>query len=278
MSGSLEGLKVVITGAGRGLGRHYALHVAGCGADVVVHDLSEEAAAVYREAASLTETVEAIRAKGRFSAGLTADLTQRAEIQRFAQEALAALGGRVDVLVNNAGGDVIGSDRAAAGGKPAPNDALIPEEQLMEVLQRNLLTCMQTTKAFLPSMISRRAGKVINIASIAAIKGVGQEIAYAVGKAGVVHYTRCLATQVRPHGITANCVALGPTRSGRFLATVAQRGPTDTNRLTGGGSRLERLGEPMDAARVVEFFCSGLSDFVSGQVLVVDGGEHCFAS
>lgn len=278
MEGSLRGVRIVVTGAGRGLGRHYALHLAECGADVVVHDISEDAAAVYREASSLTETVEAIRAKGRRSAGVTADLTRSVEAQRLAEGALAALGGRVDVLINNAGGDVAGTDPAAAGGKPAPNDAFIPEAQLMAVLNRNLLTCMHATRAFLPSMIAGGGGKILNVASVAAIKGVGQEITYAVSKAGVVHYTRCLATQLRPKGITVNCMALGPTRSGRFLATLAHRGPTDTDRLASTGSRLERVGEPADAANVLEFFCSNLSDFVSGQVLVVDGGQHCFAS
>ena len=276
MGGSLEGLRIVVTGSGRGLGRSYALHLADCGADVVVHDISEEAATVYGEASSLRETVNAIRAKGRRSAGVTADLTDSHAARRFAEHTLEALGGQVDVLINNAGGDIIGTDPAAAGGKPDPNDLFIPEEQLMAVLNRNLLTCVHSCRAFLPSMIALGRGKVINIASVAAIKGVASEITYAVSKAGVMHYTRCLATQLRPKGIAVNCIAPGPTRSGRFLATLAKRGPTDTSRLAA-PSRLERIGEPIDLARVVEFFCSPLSDFVSGQVLVVDGGQHCFA-
>jgi 3-oxoacyl-[acyl-carrier protein] reductase len=278
MSESLKGVRVVVTGAGRGLGRHYALHLADCGADIVVHDLSEQAAAVYGEASSLSETVDAIRRKGRRAAGVTADLTQSAEAQRLAEFALKTFGGNVDVLINNVGGDVAGTDTAAAGKKPKPNDAFIPEPQFLEVLNRNLLTCVYTTRAFLPSMIAAGRGKVINIASVAAIRGVGQEITYAVSKAGVVHYTRCLATQLRPKGITVNCLAPGATRTGRFLATLAERGADDTNRAAARGSRLERLGEPADVANVVEFFCGPLSDFVSGQVLVVDGGQNCFAS
>ncbi|MBI3315918.1 MAG: SDR family oxidoreductase [Candidatus Omnitrophica bacterium] len=274
MKGSLEGVRIVITGAGRGLGRFYALHLAECGADVVVHDISQKAASVYGEAASLTETVNAIRAAGRRCAGITADLTDAKSCQQFAEEAREALGGQVDVLINNAGGDVIGADADAAGSKPSPNDAFIPEDQLTAVLNRNLLTCMHSCRAFLPSMISAGRGKIITIASVAAIKGTAGEITYAVSKAGVVHYTKCLATQLRPKGITVNCIAPGPTRSGRFLATLAQRGATDTSRLKA-TSPLERLGEPSDVAGVVEFFCSPLSDFVSGQVLVVDGGQHC---
>ncbi len=276
MSGRLEGVRIVVTGAGRGLGRHYALHLADCGADVAVHDISEQAAAVYGEAASLAETAQAIRAKGRRSASLTADLTDSAAAVRLAEQAHAALGG-VDVLINNAGGDIAGTDTAAAGGKPFPNDVFIPEAQLMAVLHRNLLSCVHSCRAFLPMMLKAGQGKILNVASVAAIKGVGQEIAYAVSKAGVVHYSRCLATQLRPKGIAVNCIAPGPTRSGRFLATLARRGKIDTSRVAA-TSPLERLGEPHDIAKVVEFFCSDLSDFVSGQVLVVDGGQHCFAA
>lgn len=277
MNGTLAGRRIVVTGAGRGLGRIYALHLAECGADVVVHDISEEAAAVYREATTLSDTVKAIRAKGRRSAGITADLSKSMGAERLAEQATAALGGVVDVLINNAGGDIAGTDLRAAGGKPSPNDAFIPETQLVAVLNRNLLSCMYSCRAFLPIMLAAGRGKIINISSVAAIRGVGREIAYAVSKAGVIHYTRCLATQLRPNGITVNCIAPGPTRSGRFLATLAQRGQTDTQRMAATGSSLERLGEASDVAKVVEFFCGSLSDFVSGQVLVVDGGQHCFA-
>ncbi|MBI3251936.1 MAG: SDR family oxidoreductase [Candidatus Omnitrophica bacterium] len=275
MGGPLEGMRVVVTGSGRGLGRFYALHLAERGADVIVHDISEEAASVYHEASSLTETVVAIRAMGRRSTAITADLTDGASAGELAKKAIKFFG-QVDVLINNAGGDIVGTDPAAAGGKPSPNDAFIPEAQLIAVLNRNLLTCMHTCRVFLPSMIAANRGKIINISSVAAIKGTAGEIAYAVSKAGVVHYTRCLATQLCPRGITVNCVAPGPTRSGRFLATLAQRGPTDTGRLAS-SSPLERLGEPEDVARVIEFFCGPLSNFVNGQVLVVDGGQHCFA-
>lgn len=266
----------MVTGSGRGLGRHYALYLADRGADVFVHDISESASAVYGEAASLAETVSAIRAKGRRCSSVAADLTDSAAAQRLAKEACAFLGG-IDVLINNVGGDIAGTDSAAAGGKPFPNDLFIPEAQMMSVLNRNLLSCMHSCRAFIPAMLEAGKGKIINVASVAAVKGVGQEITYAVGKAGVVHYTRCLATQLRPKGITVNCIAPGATRSGRFLATLAQRADADTSRVAA-TSRLERLGEPEDVAKVVEFFCSSLSDFVSGQVLVIDGGQHCFAS
>ena len=127
--------------------------------------------------------------------------------------------GPIDILVHNAGGDI-----AAAGGKPEPNDAvMIKEADVRAVLDRNLLSTILVCQQVAPGMMARRRGRILTISSIAAFRGRGHGAIYATAKAGVVHYTRCLADQLRPYDITVNSLAPGETRTGRFLDTRAGR-------------------------------------------------------
>ena len=123
----------------------------------------------------------------------------------------------------------------------------------------------------MPAAGCRRRGRILTISSIAAFKGRGHSALYATAKAGVVHYTRCLADQLRPYDVTVNSLAPGETRTGRFLGTRE----VDPARLAEAGT-LERIGTVDEVARVVEFFAGPLGAFVSGQVLRVDGGEQCW--
>ncbi len=262
--GHLQGKVAIVTGSGRGLGKAIALRLAKAGADVVVHDENGEAPRKFGESKSLEEVAEQIRAMGRNSIALFGDLTEPQNCQRIADETMRAFG-RLDILVNNAGGDI-----GARGEKPSPNDLFIPEDDLQVVLHRNLLTTINMCRAVVPIMVQQGFGNIVNIASIAAFLGRGQEIVYSVAKAGVVHFTRCLAAMLRPYGICVNCVAPGDTLTGRFLATLRQRGLTEADLQPKG--RLERYAEPDDIAKVVEFFVSEWANFVTGQTLIVDGG------
>jgi 3-oxoacyl-[acyl-carrier protein] reductase len=264
MEQKLLGKVALVTGSSRGLGRAYALRLARLGADVVVHDITLEAAAEYGEDTSGEGAAEAIRALGRRSFFEAADVRDSGAVRALVDRVVGEFG-RIDILVNNAGGDI-----AERGGKPRPNDCVeIPEADLHAVMDRNLLGTMHCCRAVAPLMIEQRAGKIVNIASVAAYQGSGNSSIYSVAKAAILHYTRCLAAQLRPYGVNVNCIAPGAVKTARFLADRPHLTP---EQLKGKGA-LERIGEVEDLAKVVEFFATDLSDFVSGQILRVDGGS-----
>jgi 3-oxoacyl-[acyl-carrier protein] reductase len=178
-------------------------------------------------------------------------------------EVVAAELGPIDILVHIAGGDI-----AAAGGKPEPNDTvMIKDEDVRAILDRNLLSTILVCQRVARGMMARRSGRILTISSIAAFQARAQGAIYATAKAGVVHYTQCLAKQLRPYDIPVNTLAPGDTRTARFLATRE----VDPARLAEEGT-LERIATVDEVARVVELFAGPMGAFVSGQVLRVDGG------
>jgi 3-oxoacyl-[acyl-carrier protein] reductase len=135
------------------------------------------------------------------------------------------------------------------------------------VMDRNLTGTMNVCRAVAPGMMERREGRIVNVASVAGLSATTVGPIYAVAKAAIIQYTRCLAAQLRPYGINVNCVSPGGTLSARFLADR----PHLTPERLAPKSRLERLGEPVDVAKVIEFLVTDLSDFVTGQNIKVDG-------
>ena len=175
--------------------------------------------------------------------------------------------GPIDILVHNAGGDI-----AAAGGKPDPNDVVhIKPEDVRAVIDRNLLSTIFVCQQVARGMMQRRRGRIITIGSVAAFKGRTNGSIYATAKAGAMHFTRCLADQMRPYGVTVNTIAPGDTRTERFLATRA----VDPARLAEEGT-LDRIATVDEVARVVEFFAGPMGAFVSGQVIRIDGGGQAW--
>ena len=263
----LEGKVALVTGAGRGLGRAFAERLAALGCAVGVHGMREHGPAEYGEGTTLTDTAGRVgEAHGVRVCRALGDLTDSAQVERVVAEVEAALG-PIEILVHNAGGDI-----AAAGGRPDPNDAvMIKDADVRAVLERNLLSSILVCQRVARGMMARRRGRILTISSIAAFHGRAHGVIYATAKAGVVHYTRCLAAQLRPYDISVNSLAPGDTRTARFLATRT----VDPARMVEAAT-LERIATVDEVARVVEFFAGPLGAFVSGQVLRVDGGAQCW--
>ena len=269
MSRFLEGQTALVTGAGRGLGRAFAEHLAAAGANVGIHGMREHGPSEYGEGTTLSDTAKEIGdAADVKTLKVLADLTDAEQVDRIVNEVTEGLG-PIDILVHNAGGDI-----AAEGGKPNPNDAvLIKHQDVQAVLDRNLLSTILTCRSVAKQMMEHRRGRIITISSIAAFRGHDQGAIYATAKAGQVTYTRCLAQQLRPYNITVNSLAPGDTRTGRFLNTRE----VDQDRLVTEGT-LERIATVDEVARVVEFFAGPLGEFVTGQALRVDGGHQSWSA
>jgi 3-oxoacyl-[acyl-carrier protein] reductase len=267
----LAGQVAWVTGSSRGLGRVIASHLGGLGAQVVVHGTTPTSARAFGEGESLDHVARDVaKATGGRVLAVPADLTDPVAVQAAAARIRAELG-PIDILVNNAGGD-IGPAGALApgGGRPAINDGVfISLEDVRGVLDRNLLSCILVCREVAPEMMARRAGRIVNIGSVAGLHGRAEGVIYATAKAAVHEYTRCLAVQLRPYNVSVNCIAPGGTLTPRFQAT-GQAKPEVLER----GKELLGYGRPEDIARAVEFFVTEAGRHVSGQVLRVDGGDQ----
>ena len=265
----LENKVAWVTGSSRGIGRVVAEHLASLGARVAVHGTTPTSTRQLGEAESLDAVATEIStAHGTDVIAVHGDLTDVDTVARNVAEIRDRFG-RIDILINNAGGD-IGSKGVAAenAGKPAVNDAVnISLTDVETILDRNLRTCILVCRAVVPEMMQRNEGWIVTIGSIAGLSGHPREVSYSVAKAAVHEYTRCLAAQLRPHGVYANIIAPGEIITPRFEASR----PTRDERKVETGA-LTRYGWPHEVARAVEFFVTSDSSYVTGQVLRVDGG------
>jgi NAD(P)-dependent dehydrogenase (short-subunit alcohol dehydrogenase family) len=267
MTQELAGKIAFVTGSGRGLGSFMAKRLAELGAHVAVHDLSSTATAKYGEAASLDDMVKAIEAYGVRSVGVTGNIGDKDAVARMKATIEAKLG-EVEILVNCAGGDI-----GASGNKPKPNDALnISFEDIRVLTENNLIGTMLVTQAFVPPMVKKGAGSVINIASAAAHMGCSPEVVYSTLKAAVVHYTRCLAKELYHDGVRINAVSPGPSKTARFQATRV----VDPERMKSDRKSFDRYAEPEEIADAVAFLAGPRAKFINGQVIRVDGGLTLF--
>jgi NAD(P)-dependent dehydrogenase (short-subunit alcohol dehydrogenase family) len=243
-----HGHVVVVTGAARGIGAAIARAFAADGARLALLDV---------DADGLDALVGDLAAKGGDVAGLRCDVTVGAEV-RGAFDRITARFGRIDVLVNNAGG--FSRIRATED---------IPDEEWDAILRFNLTSVFLCTKAVLPIMKRQRAGRIVNLASV-----VGRSAAvsvtthYAAAKAGVLGFTRNLAREVGPDGITVNAVAPGTVGTERFWAL---RSPEETRRIAE-SVPLRRVAEPEEIAHCVLFLASDGAGYMTGAALDVNGG------
>jgi len=239
-----DGKTALVTGAGRGLGRAFALGLARAGADVAVTDI---------DAGTVEETAAEVRGLGRKAIAIRADASSAADASAMVGEVLAAWG-KLDVAVNNAGISL-----------PIKEALSITEEEWDRQMDLNLRGTFFCAQAEARAMIPRRSGRIVNIASICgSIVWPEPQAVYSASKAGLIHLTRCLAAEWAPHGIRVNCVSPGVTRTPKLFPAVI---PVFLRRAPAG-----RVAETDDMVGAVLYLASAAADFLVGHNLVVDGG------
>ncbi|HEY1518019.1 MAG TPA: SDR family NAD(P)-dependent oxidoreductase [Solirubrobacteraceae bacterium] len=246
--GRFDGQVAIVTGGAWGMGRRHAERLAAEGARVVLADIQFELATAVADSLANAIAVEC-------------DVSCASDTERVAARALEAFG-RIDILVNNAGGALIA---------PKPLDEL-SEEDWDKIVDVNLKGMWLCTKAVLPAMRDAGRGRIVNIGSISPMLGNPGRAAYAAAKGGVVGLTRTMARELGSFGITVNCVAPGLIEIPHPKSAYS---PAEFERMK--ARRLEvqavkRLGQMDDVSDAVLFFASTESDFVTGQLLPVDGG------
>jgi NAD(P)-dependent dehydrogenase (short-subunit alcohol dehydrogenase family) len=247
----LAGKTALVTGGSRGLGLQIAEALGEQGAKLVLSS---------RKQADLDEAVAHLKARGIEASAIAADVAQESAVAPLVEEAMRRLG-HIDILVNNAG---------ATWGAPAED---YPTEAWDKVMNLNIRSIFLLSQAVAKaSMIPRRYGRIINVASIAGLSGNGPEsmqtIAYNTSKGAVVNFTRTLAGEWGRHGITVNALAPGFFPSKMTRGTLEALGEEKLTRRT----PLHRIGDDEDLKGAALLFASDAGKHITGQILAVDGG------
>ncbi len=238
--------KALITGASGGIGQAVSEEMARLGYDVILHYNSDKDSVL-----SLMHRLE--EKYGIYVHCLKCDLSRPDEVKAFAEKALAF--GKIEVLVNNAG---VAYQQLFQ---------LADENRIRQLFEVNLMSALSVTKAFLPSMISEHYGRIINISSMWGIMGASCEVHYSTSKAAITGFTKSLAKEVGPSGITVNCIAPG------FIDTKmnAHLNEDDVREIID-STPVMRKGTGEDVAHLAAFLASEKSGFITGQIIAVDGG------
>ena len=243
----LAGKVALVTGAAQGIGKAVALLLARNGADIAVSDINLEKAA---------ETAKEIEAMGRKAMAIKVDVANSGDVERMVQTILERFG-QIDVLVNNAG---IARDKLILR---------MTEEDWDAVLDINLKGTFNCTKAVVKHMSKQRSGKIVNIASVVGEMGNAGQANYSASKAGVIGFTKTIAREFAQRGINVNAIAPGYIQTPMTEALPEKAKEELKNMIP-----LERLGQPEDVAEAVLFLVSDASDYITGQVLNVNGGIY----
>jgi NAD(P)-dependent dehydrogenase (short-subunit alcohol dehydrogenase family) len=243
----LTGRVAVVTGGSKGLGKAMARGFAQAGADVVISS---------RHTDELEKALpEILEGTGRRGLIVTVDLSKRSEAERLAKTSLEQMG-RVDILVNNAGTNV-----------PSPIDQ-VKDEDWDRVIELNLGACMVLTRALVPQMKERRWGRIIHISSVLGLGSKMGRNVYSATKRAVIGLAQASALDLGPFGITVNCIAPGPFLTDLPLNLLSEaEKQTFSNRTA-----LGRWGKPEEMAGPALLLASDAGSYITGEVLVVDGG------
>jgi 3-oxoacyl-[acyl-carrier protein] reductase len=234
---SLDGKTALVTGASRGIGRAIATELAAAGASVVIG---------YRSGKDEAEAL----ASALGARAVQADVSSADDARRLVEEA-----GDLDILVNNAG---------------LTRDGLLarmPDDDWRVVIETNLSSVFYTCRAVCRPMMKRRAGAIVNVSSIVGVHGNWGQTNYAASKAGIIGFTKSLARELGSRNVRANVVAPGYVKT--QLTDVL---PEEATAAMLTNTPLGRLGNPEDVAGAVRFLCSDEASFITGEVLLVDGG------
>ncbi|NDP42684.1 MAG: SDR family oxidoreductase [Aromatoleum sp.] len=246
LDAGIAGKTAIVTGGSRGIGRAIVLLFAAEGADVTFFYRDNDAAA--------DDVVAAGRANGRKIAAIKVDIRDSKACSAVV-DGVAERCGRIDILVNNAG--TIRDNPLAA----------FDDDDVDAVIDTNVKGVFNVTRAVAPHMISKRAGRIVNISSVAGDKGGRGQTNYAASKGAINAFTRALAVELAPRKINVNCVAPGVIETEMSADVREMAGDEVKSRIL-----LRRYGKPEEIAYAVWFLASAYANYVTGQVLSIDGG------
>jgi 3-oxoacyl-[acyl-carrier protein] reductase len=255
----LRGRKAIVTGPAKGMGRAITLALAAAGADLAL---------LGRDTAAIEKVAGEARALGRSVLVARCDVTDQAAVDAAVADSLAVFGGRIDILVNVAGG-------TGTLGKPFWENTA---EEFDQIMRLNVTGCFLTMRAVMPAMVAQRYGKVVNVGGTFGLRGRAGRAAYSASKWGLRGLTKSAALEAGPYHVNINCVCPGMVEGDRFDRVSSDMGarlgisPEEARARMESEYALRRISTAEDVAGAVLFLASDAARQITGQDLAVDGG------